>query len=193
MTYLASISAWLAPYGPVAWGGVGIGALLLFALTYLIYGHARAHAALAYFAEAQAKTATVNALAPTHTHERITLADFFHPFYEPVQGVRFDHCELFGPANIAIESCALLENIGFIDCEVVIVRTDIPVKGATMFRHCTFSRCTFYRATLLMNQAMFNGLPEDMRRRVNVINAGQSALRSGARPNQSGGPEGPGT
>lgn len=153
MTYLASISEWLAPYGPVAWGAVGLLTILLLALGYLLYGMARARTAVAYYTTARASSSAINVLAPSHERERIDLADFFHPFYRPTEHVRFEGCELYGPAVILLDGCNL-DGPEMHDCEVVICAPNAKIMGGTHFRNCSFIRCRFYRVTLLMSPAL---------------------------------------
>lgn len=172
MTYLASVSAWLNPYGPVAWGGVGIASFLLMSFAFLVVGWARERYATADYVKTKAAASAVNVLAPTHTNERIELSSFYHPFYRPVENARFENCDLFGPANIHADGCSFL-HVGFIDCEIVIVRSDRLIRGATAFKHCTLLHSRLYRVTFLMNEATYKALPEEMRRHVLVISDGR--------------------
>jgi hypothetical protein len=137
-----------------------------------MFAHARSQLALAKYAREKASASGTNTLAPTHEHERIELWTFYHPFYRATENVRFENCELFGPANIAAQDCAFVDG-EFHECEIIIVRPDRPVKGAMLFRRCNFVRFRLYRATFLMNIETYNSLPAEMRASVRVISDGR--------------------
>jgi hypothetical protein len=164
MSYLASISKWIEPWGPVGWGAAGlISGLLLYLLIawgYLIISRARQSSALAKFAGLKASSASINTLAPTHTHEKIELSSFYHPFFRATENVRFEDCDLMGPSLIVFQAGALM-NSHFFECEVVILRRDRPVRGVTLFRFCTINRCNLYRVTLAMSWEDYQRLPPD--------------------------------
>lgn len=172
MAYLARASAWLAPYGPVAWGGVGILALLLIALAYFLTTAGTARRRLSTYVVTKGSASTVNVLAPVHQDERVELSDFYHPYFHPTESVRFEHCELLGPANVVFDGGTISQS-SLIDCEIVIVRADRPVKGASLFRNCLIVRSRLYRVTLLMNHDTYRGLAPDMRSGVPVISDGR--------------------
>jgi hypothetical protein len=172
MGYLAAISDWLASYGPVAWGGVGLISIGVMVGIYFLYGVAKSRVALADYTKGKTIAVSTNVRASTHREEKLNLIDFYHPFFEALENVRFDDCDLFGPASIIIEGGTFLR-CAFIDCELVIVRSDRPVKGATVFRHSTFDRCKLYRITFLMNLPAYHANPE-MRKHMPVISDGRA-------------------
>jgi len=172
MSYLASITKWLEPYGPVSWGSIGIAAMLVVSFAYYLLGIARDRHAQATYVRAGISTHGVNVLAPIHQHERISLWTFFHPFYHPTENARFEDCEFFGPANLVLDGAQLFTG-GFCECEIVIVRPDRPVKGAMLFKNCTFLDFQMYRVTLLMNITTYQGLPDVIRQNVPVISDGR--------------------
>ena len=165
MIYLASISKWLEPYGPVAWGGVGIISVFLLSLAFYWAGWARRHFAIASYAENKGKNSSVNTLSPTHTHERINLGDFYHPYLEPTSQVRFQDCHIYGPALVAMFGAGYLSGVKLPDCDVVILSDEQmrgksrPPLGAVLFVGCTFINCSFYRVTFLLPQAEYEGNP----------------------------------
>ena len=59
------------------------------------------------------------------------------------------------------------------ECEIVIVRSDHPIIGATMFKFCNFNRCNFFRITFMLNHRSYENLPDDFRRGVPVISDGR--------------------
>jgi hypothetical protein len=176
MSYLAAISTWLKPWGPIGYGAFGlISALLIYAVLsygYAAIGRGRQRSAEAGYIKSRATLSPINVLAPVHNHEKIELVRFFSHFYVPTENVRFEDCDLIGPAMIGIDGCQFLYS-GFNDCEIVIVRGDRPVKGAAMFRFCTMLRCKIFRTTFVMNHASYLNLPADIRAGVPVISDGR--------------------
>lgn len=187
MGYLASISAWLAPYGPVAWGGVAVVSLVVISLAALGWSKATEIRALARYANARALAGGANALAPTHDHERIVLSDFYHPFYKPVETVRFEHCDLMGPANVFMDGCTLTDS-GLHDCEAIIVAKGTAVRGAVGFKHCTFARCHIFRATLLMFPEQYVALQSALHASIPIISG---SLAPNGAPSVPGVPQPP--
>jgi len=120
----------------------------------------------------KAQASTTNVLNPIHENERINLVDFYHPFYRPTENARFENCDLMGPAWINCDGCQFLHD-GFFDCEIVIVRPDRPVGGASQFKFCTFTRSNFYRVTFLMNYESYKHFPDDFRAGIRVISDGR--------------------
>ena len=103
MTYLASISAWMNAYGPVAWGAVGLGSILVISFIVFLFGYASAQFALYQYTKAKTVGSGTNVLSPTHQHERINLSDFCHPYFRATENARFEDCELMGPAYVGID------------------------------------------------------------------------------------------
>lgn len=172
MSYFASISNWLSPYGFVAWGGVGVVTILLLSLAFFLFGVAREKVTIANYTMAKSTATGTNTLASVHQDERIDLSTFYHPYFRATEDARFENCELFGPALIFADGCNFLHG-SFIDCEIVIVRPDRPVKGVMAFKHCSFVRFTLYRATLLMNIEMYKSLPDEVKKMVPIISDGR--------------------
>jgi len=172
MTYLAKASEFLQPYGPVVWGAIGITTIVLLSLSYLFYSMAKSKSALANYANQRREVYSVNVLAPTHNNERIDIANFFHPFFKITENVRFEDCELFGPASMFLDRCNLT-GCNIHDCEIVIVRPDRPIKGVTAFKQCSFINCALYRVTWVMNYASYMSLPEAFRSGIPVISDGR--------------------
>ena len=150
MTYLASISDQLRPFGAVVWGVIGLGTLLLLSLIYLAYAAARQRIVSANIYAMRATATRANVLAPVHEHERLLLADFYHPITFTVSKVRFSHCEMFGPMLIRLES-TMSNDCKFLDCEVVIVKEG-RVKNLLVLEHCQFVDTTFHGVTFLVTR-----------------------------------------
>lgn len=172
MSYLAAVSKWLSPYEPVAGGAIGIATAFLIALVYYLFGVGRVRHTYSNYLTQSARTAATNVLAPIHQHERIALATFYHPFYRPTLNARFENCELFGPVNIVPDGCQFISG-RFNECEIVIIRGDRPIKGATVFRLCTFLNFQMYRVTMLMTIQTYHALPAEMRQWLPVISDGR--------------------
>ncbi len=176
MSYLAAVSEWIKPWGPIGYGTVGlIAALLIYLILthgYAAVGKARERNAQAEYIRGRARQASVNVLAPVHDHEKIDLVQFHDHFYVAVENIRFEDCNLMGPAMIGIDGCQFLHT-HFVECEIVIVRPDRPVKGAARFRFCTLLRCKIFRVTFVMNYETYKNMPPDLRAGVPVISDGR--------------------
>ena len=176
MSYLAAISDWIKPWGPIGWGGIGVSTALLCYLavsaSYFLYSRARLNAAIAFYTTTKATSAVVNVMAPVHTHEKIDLIQFYHPFMQPNDNVRFEDCHLMGPASIVMLG-STMTNSQFYECDVVIVRPDRIMQGASVFRYCTINRCKVFRVTFLMPIEFYNAFPDEMKRGLRIISDGR--------------------
>lgn len=172
MTFLASITSFLDPYGPVAYGAIGILSMLLISIALYLYGLYKEKTTTAKYLSKKIDADLVNVLASSHNKERINLIDFYHPYFKPIENVQFEDCDLFGPAYVASDG-GNFSGCDFIDCEITIVRGDRPIKGAVLFKLSSFVRCNFFRMTWVMNIDTYNALPQEMKRGVPVISDGR--------------------
>lgn len=169
MAYLASLTDWIKPLGPIAYGAVGLVSMLILSSSYWVFQVATSRKQINKFASAIAERSSINVLSSFHESRQIRLYDFFHPFYMPTKAVHFRNCELFGPASIYLNDCSL--NDAFLKaCEVVLVRTDVPIVGAAAFEACTFSSCSFYRVTFLMKPETYQEMSGAIQKDLPVIN-----------------------
>lgn len=125
------------------------------ALIYALYAVGRSKLALYRFASKKIFAEKVNVLATSHDHERIELGHFFHPYFRPTESVRFEHCDLLGPASIAFLGGSM-DQCGMYGCEIVIVRPDRPIRSAVVFKNCMIVRCNLFGVTLLMSIEHYN-------------------------------------
>jgi hypothetical protein len=170
VTYIASASDWLKPYGPAGWVLFAVLVMLLLTLGYLGYATARVRIASGTFAAIKAEAGTINALEPIHKRQRINLADLYHPFFKTIKNARFEQCELMGPGNIVALGGSSFDGCTFFDCEIVIVRPDTRLIGVmAAFESCVFLDTDLYRVTLLMPRAAWLTLPAGMRAQVPII------------------------
>lgn len=172
MAYLAYATDWLEPWGPVAWGAIGIISAVLIASAIFLISISRARLAVTRYTTEATRRNAVNVLAEVHQKEKIILADFYHPYFEPRNNIRFKGCELYGPCSVFF-SGGTFNSCGFIDCEIVIARSDRLVRGVTAFTLPYLLNCRLYRVTLFMNIQMFNSLPPHMKSNVPVISDGR--------------------
>ncbi|EIC9817015.1 MULTISPECIES: hypothetical protein [unclassified Vibrio] len=172
MTYLAKVSAPLVPYGPVAWASIGLVSFFLICLSLAFIGMWLEKKALSKFTSKIVETATTNPLSPSHSDRKINLIDFYHPFYKATQNVRFERCDLMGPANLYSEGGSF-DNCAFNDCEIVIVRDDRPIRGVVPLVRPMFLNCHLYRITFLMPITQYQALPSEMKKGVPIISDGR--------------------
>ena len=176
MTYLATITEWLKPWGAVAFGMIGLLAglsiYLTFSIAYAAIGKGRERRAQADFVASRAQWMPVNVLAPIHSHEKIELNQFFDHFYHPVENARFEDCVLMGPVMLNFDG-GTMSNSHFFDCEIVIVRDDRPIHGAVRFRLCMINRCKIFRVTFLMRIQDYNAMPNEVKIGLVIISDGR--------------------
>jgi hypothetical protein len=171
--YAASITEWLKPWGPIGYVALGIlFALFIYgaaSLFFFIYSTGKMRSAIANYSDMMARTATVNTLADLFTKQRINMADFFHPFYRAVRNVKFQDCEMFGPALIFLSGCRL-DSVTMTNCDIVVLSDDAQPRTLTRFDNCTFERCPFYLVTIFLTYDQAAQIREMMGgRELNVI------------------------
>lgn len=154
MTYLAAITEWLKPWGPIAWGVIFLVTLIIVAAVIIggraISAWAFTKRALGRYSDATLNTQSANPLDQEFIRKRLNLADFYHPHFVVNSKKHFRGCELFGPCQVAIMSHTTLANCNFNDCDVVVVDPSKPLHGAIAFAETEFLNCEFYRVTLLV-------------------------------------------
>jgi hypothetical protein len=177
MTYLAAITKWLEPWGPIGWGVIGLGSIIItnlgIAIAFYIYAVAKQRSVQLRYIESKIGSSSANILAPIHHNERINLVDFFHPFYKPTKQVRFENCDLMGPSNILIAGC-MFDGCNFVDCETVIVLPDSQLRGVTFFEGCHFVNSRLYRCTLFMPMETYRTFPDLMKVGLPIISDGNA-------------------
>ena len=172
MTYLAKLSEPLNVYGPIVWGSIGLVCFLLICLSLAFVGLYLEKRSIANFTTKIVENASTNPLSPQHQNRKINLIDFFHPFYKPAEHVRFEKCDIMGPANLHSEG-GRFNNCAFHDCEIIIVREDRPIRGVVPLREPLFIDCHLYRVSFLMPINQYRTLPQQMRENVIVISDGR--------------------
>lgn len=172
MAALAAFSNWLAAYGPVSYGAIGIFTSFLMAIAYVLYGIGARHLAQKNYLEAKTTSKEVNVLAKIFQSLKINLSDFYHPFYAFTENARFEDCHLMGPINLSVQG-GTHNACGYVDCEIVIVRADRRVTGITAFKHAFFINCRFYRVTFMMNVQEYQALPDAMKMGIKVVSDGR--------------------
>jgi hypothetical protein len=172
MYYLGSITAWAHDFGPLGWALIAIAAIFAVSGSWALMEGARSRRVISRYSALKASAQGTNVLAAVHQDERLDLSDFYYPFLKPTLNARFANCDLMGPALVAIFGCTL-NGGGMQDCDIVIARSDRPIKGATVFRSCTFVDCHMYLVTWIMPYEMYQSLPADIRASVPVISDGR--------------------
>lgn len=153
MSYAAKISTWLEPWGPVGWvaiGGIAAVVLLLFVMCcYWIYAKSRSYLRSSAFVDRVVGTYSINPLNDHFTRERINLGAFYNPFFQQIDNVKFQDCELLGPAYIWPVG-GVFDRSPLFDCDIVILRPGARSFTITKMVNCTFERCKFHRVTLCL-------------------------------------------
>ncbi len=177
MTYLAAISSWVQPWGPVGWGAIGLFSFLVLvtgsALGSYLRSSAVASRALAKFSEDSSKTTYMNVLSDSFSKQRMRLSDFYHPFFRTKRHAKFTDCEIYGPGSMFAFG-AFFDHTSFIECDVVVVNEPISSFTLTAFENCTFERCIFYRVTLFVTKGQAQDMERSIPGHMNII-AGSAA------------------
>jgi hypothetical protein len=173
MTWLASLTEWAKWLGPLGWVLIAIIAMLIFNIALLLWGVAADKRLLRHFTRAKIEAKALNIMAPSHDFQRLNVSDFYHPQFLPTQNVRFTDCELLGPANLALQGNSHVDGVIFVDCDVIIVRPDRPIRGAVVFSNPTILRGRLVRITFLMNHTQWTQMPQEFRTGVPVISDGR--------------------
>jgi hypothetical protein len=168
LAFVATLTEFLRPYAPLAYVLVGLFGALLVALTLALYGLYKRHTAAAQFAEQRADTGTVNPMDMQFSKLRIKLAEFQNPLFEPRPGMRFEHCELFGPAVLRIAN-GTFDRVTFAECDFVIVGDATRSTAAVTFPEAVFSQCTFYRVLFQMTRSQYDRLRPSLPKSPNLL------------------------
>ncbi|MGR2947838.1 hypothetical protein ABMX85_21415 [Vibrio vulnificus] len=172
MAYLASISEPVSKFGVIGWLSIGLVAFFILGATFACFGVWRERSTLAEFTKKSMYVNASNPLSPIHKDEKINLIDFYHPFYKAARNIRFENCDLMGPANIYADG-GTFDQCGFNDCEIIIVRTDRPIKGGIHLHRPFLVNCHLYRVTFIMPLEQYQSLPKQMKDGIPVISDGR--------------------
>lgn len=155
MTYLASISNWLRPYGPVAWGMVALLTLIGFALIFMAYAWGRHRLTMANLLTIKASTSKGNILAPAHEYEYLDLGEFYLPGVMSVSNKRFEHCHLLGPLSVVLAEHCTIAHCGFVDCDVVVVDEGAGLSNVLVFKDVNILHSRIQNVTFVMGAAQW--------------------------------------
>jgi len=119
-----------------------------------LYSIYRNRKVLTDFEVRRSESLEVNPRADHFSKRSMQLSDFFHPFFVPYEKVKFEDCDLFGPAVIVIWGGSL-DHVTLVECDTVVIRNDkpgVPCRTGMVFKDCIFHRVKIYRALIVMNQ-----------------------------------------
>jgi hypothetical protein len=145
MSYLASITNWLRPWGPVAWGGIFILTSLLIGLgiSLIIYlkraGDARKARAI-LDATLSMDRDKINPLTRQFDGLIIDPSDLFLPYDPILTAKQFRECHFIGPGVIVfVDRCEIIQPI-MTACTFVVFNEEKPffIQGALGFTSSRF-------------------------------------------------------
>ena len=159
MSYLASITEAVRPWGPL---GIGVAGLLSAMTAWISLGLAQSFRAKAALRKAEGaaitkwhgENDTVNPLAPEFHTKRLKWLNIAHPVNGRISGKRFIDCEILGPANIFMLQNCELSGVTFVACDFVVVKEGgfannvYPLEGVKIFGG------SIWRSTILLPEAM---------------------------------------
>jgi hypothetical protein len=161
MSYLTAITDFMAPYGALGIGAVGI---FFFLFIWLVLAWASGIRAKARLNRAQSTSMenwrhdadNIDPMASEYNRKRIYISELVHPITKNIRNKRFIDCDLIGPANIVFLNDCHLTGGGFINCDLMIVKPDavarnvVPISNIEMIGG-TVSGCTIYVQTFMMD------------------------------------------
>lgn len=164
MTYLAAITDWMAAWGPLGVGAVGLTSVLATWLT--LAGAARMRAS-AQLRRAQASAVekwkdqvdTVNPMAPEFHTKRLRVAEIAHPLDGSISDKRLIDCELIGPANLVMRDVDI-KGVAFHRCDTAVVKTKTPINNAVGLQRVTMIGGAIWNCTLLIPPQMVKTFAE---------------------------------
>lgn len=164
-TWLASISRWLSASGPLAWLAAGVAAagavgIVLFVMGSAYLAFARGKHALARSRE----SVSINPLEDTFQRLRISAQNLAPAIRGmPVVDKTLISCELLGPAVVYFRRSAVLVDTTFIDCDLIPIPDNQPVKNAIVFDRLTLRYCSLYGLTILLPESQVEAARQGVR------------------------------
>lgn len=157
MTYLAALTSWITPWGPIAYGAIGVFTVIVIALAWaagsLIRSKARANRARAELEIILSKEPDkLNPLEKQFERKIIRPNDLFIPYNPVLEARQFLDCNFVGPGVfVFLDRCEIM-NDNFMDCNLVVLNGAKPhkVMGTVGFKSCRFQRCKFVNMTILV-------------------------------------------
>lgn len=90
---------------------------------------------------------------PSNFEDRsINLDDFFSPSYRERVHKRFLRCDLTGNIPIVFNGHTNLDLSRFRDCDLIIIKENVPIHNAIGFRDSSFIDCTIHRVTIYLSR-----------------------------------------
>ena len=155
MSYLARISEWLRPWGPVGWGAVGLlsaATIGLFAciISFIFSQSYKKRVEARALADWSLKPNTVNPMETEFRNQRINLADLANPITQMITKKRFIGCELVGPITIGLSGGGGFRSCKFPNNNLIPIKCPFPIFGVYAISDCDFIECTFFAVTFLI-------------------------------------------
>lgn len=159
VTWATAVSQFMQTYAPFSWAVAAVLAFFVSSSAMALLGIYKSRKAMADFEDKRSEAQSVNPKRETFTRERINLSDFYHPFFKPTVGVRFQDCDIFGPATIFL-TVPFVDAVEFQQCDFVVVTGNSGVHSAMHFDGCFFVRCRFFRIMVLVTQEQLESITQ---------------------------------
>jgi len=169
MTYFAAVTDWLNDWGPVAWGSVGVVALVATLLSHGAWTRWRGEGAQkrtqARILDRFSESYTINPLQEQFSNVQIDVHDLRTLDGSPLKKRFFNECVLAGPSLIILSGCNITEgfrhmaNVQFI--ELPLERIKI-VPNKQIWEKCTLRNCDIFNIVFAVNSHDANLLRERM-------------------------------
>jgi hypothetical protein len=153
-SYAASVTDALAWAAPLSWVVAGLGgALLTMLLLLTALKSAEVFTKWGVMRVIAATPPPVNPLDSTFQNRQVKLADLVMPFDRVLLKKRFIDCDLIGPGVVYLCGSANISNVGFLDCDFVVVRNGALVQNVLVLDSVMISGGRIFGATLLVPES----------------------------------------
>tara|TARA_R110002012_G_scaffold90174_2_gene220615 strand:- start:385 stop:1068 length:684 start_codon:yes stop_codon:yes gene_type:complete len=152
-TYAAWLTDWINQYGPIAYVGTGILALIIgLIISVLALWVVERWTILAIRRKSKIRGAAVDPMARQYFNERVFLDDIAPPFNGSIANKTFERCQIIGPLNVypmrtSIERC-IYTNVDHIMVDPEKIRA---ITNARIIDNCIFRDCEIFNISFLIN------------------------------------------
>lgn len=156
-------SATINQFGTVGWLAAGVLGFLLTSIGFLALALAKEKLISAKaFSDWTLPTDAANPMADNYNRQRIAIRDIAHPVTNRIVGKTFTQCEIIGPANIILWGKGTVAGVGFMDCDIVVVKDNTFVRNIFVLENCNLVGGSIWRCTVFMPEDMFRKVQREI-------------------------------
>lgn len=157
--WVASITAWLEAWGPIAWLAGGLTCALVFSILLLVAVTIAEKIWMVLFKNRYyPKPSDVNPMDIHFLKKRINLLSVFPPVPGPLEGKTFEECEIIGPINI-FPIGTLISQCRYVSADYIMVTDDAAnnsmIYNARIVKDCRFIKCKFHNVSFIVSEGAY--------------------------------------